>query len=166
MKFNSIKTLIARSVKPIVPSIGSKKPSNYQQIDRKLNPIMTINKKSDLKVDRLLLTLNILNNKLVNNNISYVNDRPLVSTSSHSSSCLSIRNYSSKTGNQSTDSDSELYDDDEDLFNEPPKVRFGLLKVALVIILGTYAGALFAMFGANFLEEFEIFVKDSDEEDD
>ena len=166
MQLNLIKN-ISRNVKSIVPSVGSKSPSNYPKIDHKFNRLMT----RDLRLRKLLLIRfkNILNNSLVNNNISNDMSRRLVSTTSSApcSSCLPpIRNYSSKTGNPSSESDSELYDDDEDLFHEPPKVRYGLLKVALTIILGTYAGALFAMFGANFLEEFEIFVKEDDDEDD
>lgn len=100
--------------------------------------------------------------------LNYALRRPL-SLSSRSSTSVSIRGLSSKTGQQSdTESatDSDMLTDDEDLFHEPPKVRFGMLKVALVIALGTYAGAMFAMFGANFLEEFEIFVKEDDDGDD
>ncbi|XP_054156368.1 uncharacterized protein LOC128954793 [Oppia nitens] len=74
----------------------------------------------------------------------------------------------SSGGGYSTGSDTttDFTSDDDDLFEEPPRVRFGLLKVTITIALGLYAGALFAMFGANFLEEYEIFVTGDDEDDD
>lgn len=48
---------------------------------------------------------------------------------------------------------------------QPKKVRFGVAKVLLTIIGGIYAGAFLAKFGANLLEEYEIFVKDDDDDD-
>lgn len=48
---------------------------------------------------------------------------------------------------------------------EPKKIRFGLLKVIVTIILGVYFGAFLAKFSANLLEEYEIFVKGDDDDD-
>ena len=47
----------------------------------------------------------------------------------------------------------------------PKKVRFGVAKVILTIVAGIYAGAFLAKFGANLLEEYEIFVKEDDDDD-
>ena len=83
----------------------------------------------------------------------------------------SFRNQDQKDQKVKLDSDLGIdtdTDDDEsdDLFHEPPRVKYGLLKVALCIIFGLYFGAVFAKFGANLLEEYEIFVKGDDEDDD
>lgn len=48
---------------------------------------------------------------------------------------------------------------------QPKKVRFGALKILLTIVSGIYAGAFLAKFGANLLEEYEIFVKEDDDDD-
>lgn len=51
------------------------------------------------------------------------------------------------------------------ILEEPPKVRFGWLKIALTVIVGIYFGAVLARIGASLLEEYEIFVKDDDDDD-
>lgn len=51
------------------------------------------------------------------------------------------------------------------ILEEPPKVRFGWLKISLTILSGIYFGAVCARIGASLLEEYEIFVKDDDDDD-
>ncbi len=103
---------------------------------------------------------NIINNNNTINKINLNNNKVM--------DCLLMRKISSKPISESSESSAEpdMTTDDEDLFHEPPRVRFGMIKILITIGFGTYFGALFAMFGANFLEEYEIFVKGDDEEED
>lgn len=51
------------------------------------------------------------------------------------------------------------------ILEEPRHIRYGWLKVAFTIIGGIYFGAVVARIGASLLEEYEIFVKDDDDDD-
>ncbi len=117
----------------------------------KIKPIIIINNQFYINYNNINNTINKIN--LNNNKVM---------------DCLLIRKINSKSTPESSESSTEpeVTSDDEDLFHEPPKVRFGMFKILITIGFGTYFGALFAMFGANFLEEYEIFVKGDDEEDD
>ena len=72
--------------------------------------------------------------------------RPVMSVSSHSSTSVSKPNLSSNSGQRSdseSSDDNVFHTDDDYLCDEPPKVRYGTIKVVLTIARGIYAGALF-----------------------
>ncbi len=160
-KYPSVWSRILLKPKQMVRTFNSSSLLTYNSLNSshllivKINPNIIINNK-------FYINYNNINNN-INNTINKIN-----LNNNKIMDCQSIRKISSKSMPESSESSNEpeVTTDDEDLFHEPPRVRFGMFKILITIGFGTYFGALFAMFGANFLEEYEIFVKGDDEEDD
>lgn len=60
----------------------------------------------------------------------------------------------------------ETFPFEQDIVKEPPRERFGVIKAIVIIVSGIYFGAYVAMVGAKLLEELDIFVRESDDDED
>ncbi|ESO10730.1 hypothetical protein HELRODRAFT_96981 [Helobdella robusta] len=52
------------------------------------------------------------------------------------------------------------------VLEKPTRVKFGVLKVLLVVLPSIYVGGIMSRTGAHLLEEHDIFVPENDDDDD